>query len=315
MVAGSTSPRLDLYRTITQTVIDQIEAGAGAYRMPWHHDGSPMSRPRNAVVCNLYRGINVLALWIAARVAGYPTGLWATYRQWQLKGAQVRSGEQGTLVVFWKKLDQAGEPLVEDDDDRTAAPRRFVARGFWVFNAAQVDGFSPVVLPVLPESERIARAEEFWSRLGIDTRYGGDEAYYAPAEDRVQMPPFECFRDAGSFYATLLHEGAHATGAPHRLGRDLSGRFGSEAYAMEEMIADWASCMGCMTLDLTPEPRRDHAQYIASWLKALRGDSRAVFTAASKAQQIVDWMWGRQVAEAATPDASNAGKPSASAQV
>ena len=129
------------------------------------------------------------------------------------------------------------------------------------------------------------------------------------------MPPFERFRDAGSFYATLLHEGAHASGAPHRLGRDLSGRFGSEAYAMEEMIADWASCMGCMTLDLTPEPRRDHAQYIASWLKALRGDPRAVFTAASKAQQIVDWMWGRQVAEPATSAASNAGKPSASAQV
>jgi len=310
MVAGSTSPRLDLYRTITQTVIAQIEAGAGAYRMPWHYDGSPMSRPRNAVVCNLYRGINVLALWIAARVAGYPTGLWATYRQWQLKGAQVRKGEQGTLIVFWKKLDQAGQPFVEDDDDRTEAPRRFVARGFWVFNAAQVDGFSPIILPELPESDRIVRAEEFWQRLGITTRYGGDEAYYAPTEDRIQMPPFERFRDAGSFYATLLHEGAHATGAPHRLDRDLSGRFGSEAYAMEEMIADWASCMGCMTLDLTPEPRRDHAQYIASWLKALRGDPRAVFTAASKAQQIVDWMWGRQTVNAPALSRTNGAETS-----
>ena len=92
---------------------------------------------------------------------------------------------------------------------------------------------------------------------------------------------------------------------PRFFPNGLSGRFGSEAYAMEEMIADWASCMGCMTLDLTPEPRRDHAQYIASWLKALRGDTRAVFTAASKAQQIVDWMWGRQTVNAPALSGTN----------
>jgi len=110
----------------------------------------------------------------------------------------------------------------------------------------------------------------------------------------VQLPPFERFRDGSAFYSTLLHEGAHATAAPHRLNRDLTGRFGSEAYAFEELIAEWASAMACMTLELTPEPRIDHAQYIASWLKVLKGDSRAIVTAASYAQKVADWMWDRQ---------------------
>lgn len=116
------------------------------------------------------------------------------------------------------------------------------------------------------------------------------------------MPGFGKFRDAVAFYGTLLHEGAHATAAPHRLDRDLSGRFGSQAYAMEEMIADWAACLACMTLELSSEPRRDHARYIATWLKVLKDDKRALFTAATKAQQIVDWMWAQQPGEAPARD-------------
>lgn len=289
---GVSSGRLDIYRKVTETIISQIEAGAGTYEMPWHHDGAPQSRPRNAVTCTFYRGMNVLALWVAARSLNYPTGLWATYRQWQLVRAQVREGERGTLVVFWKLLDRPAQPYVEDEDHDTS--RRMVARGFWAFNAAQVDNYQPIEVPHLPETDRIARADGFYERLAIRTRFGGDSAYYNPADDLVQMPSFERFKGAASYCATLLHEGAHATAAPHRLDRNLSARFGSAAYAMEELIADWASAMACMTLELTSEPRKDHAQYIASWLKVLRDDTRAAFTAASQAQKIVDWMWQQQ---------------------
>lgn len=294
---GASSPRIDVYQKVTQTIIVQIEAGAGAYRMPWHRDGSARARPRNAVTCTYYRGINVVALWAAAMVSDYPTGLWATYRQWQLIGAQVNEGERGTLIVFWKQLDHPAIPYVEDEEND--APRRVVARGFWVFNVAQVSGYQITEYAPLPEAERITRAEQFYAKLGIDTRFGGDEAYYDPVADHVQMPPLGRFDDASSFYATLLHEGAHATGAPHRLNRDFSGRFGSEAYAMEEMIADVASAMICMTLEITVEPRSDHAQYVASWLKVLKGDTRAVFLAANRAQKIVDWMYEKQSGEPA----------------
>lgn len=315
MPEGSTSSRVDIYRQVTETIIAHIEAGAAAYQMPWHHNGSPLSRPRNAIVPAFYRGVNVLALWVAAKANGYPSGLWATYRQWKLAGGQVRKGERGHLVVFWKRLDHPAKLYTEDEGEDEPQPKqRIVARGFWVFNIAQVEDYHPFSVPQLPESERITRAEQFYARLGIDTRYGGDEAFYLPVGDYVQMPPFNRFRDASAFYSTLLHESAHATGAAHRLNRDLSGRFGSEAYAMEEMIAEWASSMACMTLELTPEPRRDHAQYIASWLKVLKGDSRAVFTAASKAQNVVDWMWEKQPGEvAALPAPMQEELPAASA--
>jgi len=252
-------------------------------------------RPRNAVTQTFYRGVNVLALWTGAQAAGYPSGLWATYRQWTLARAQVRKGERGHLIIFWKLLDRPGQPYTEDDEEVCPKPKhRIVGRGFWVFNLAQVEGYKPFSVPELPETERIARAEQFYARLGIETRFGGGEAFYEPSQDYVQMPPFERFRDAAGFYSTLLHEGAHATSAPHRLNRDVSGRFGSDSYAFEELIAEWASAMACMTLDLSPEPRTDHASYISSWLKVLRSDARAMFTAASQAQKIVDWMWERR---------------------
>jgi len=298
MSPGSSSPRVDVYRKVTETIIAQIEAGAGTYKMPWHHNGSAVGRPRNAIVQTFYRGVNVLALWAAARAAGYPSGLWATYRQWKLGGAQVRKGEQGHLVVFWKQLDHPVHPYTEDGTEHEVKQnRRVVARGFWVFNIAQVEGYVPFAVPELSETDRNAQAEKFYSRLGIRTRFEGEEALYMPEGDYVRLPPFERFRDSAAFYGTLLHEGAHATGAPHRLNRDLAGRFGSEAYAFEELIAEWASAMACMSLELAPEPRIDHAQYISSWLKVLKGDARALFTAASHAQQAVDWMWNRQERE------------------
>jgi antirestriction protein ArdC len=111
------------------------------------------------------------------------------------------------------------------------------------------------------------------------------------------MPEFACFRDAVAYYAVLLHECGHASGARHRLDRDLSGRFGSAAYAMEECTVELLSAMICADLNLSVEPRPDHARYIASWLKVLRSDSRAIFTAASKAQEITDWMHAQQVGD------------------
>lgn len=299
MPNASGASRADLYRDISDRIVAQIEAGAGTFRMPWHHDGSPLSRPKNALSGESYRGINVFVLWAAARDAGYPTGLWATYKQWHAFGAHVHKGERGTLAVFWKPT-RATEETGPAEDKQSHKPR-FLARRFWLFNVAQVDGYVAPEPWLLPESERIADAERFIQHFGIETKSGGDRACYVPSGDYIQMPSFQRFRDAIAFYAVHLHECAHASGAKHRLNRVLDTRFGSDAYAMEEMIADWASCLACMTLEIGAEPRPDHAQYIASWLKVLKDDKRAVFSAASKAQEIVDWMWARQPLAPAQP--------------
>ncbi|WP_026622212.1 antirestriction protein ArdC (plasmid) [Ensifer sp. WSM1721] len=285
----------DIYERVTSQIIAAIEAGAGDHRMPWHHDGSAITTPVNVASSKAYRGVNILSLWAAAHAAGYPAGIWGTYRQWQSLGAQVRKGERGHLVVFWKTTDRHGEADSQHgDEDRDEIARRLFARGYTVFNCAQVDGYTPPPMPALPEDERIERAERFCAALGIDIHHGGSQAYYRPSTDHVQMPEFACFRDVVAYYAVLLHECGHASGAKHRLDRDLSGRFGSAAYAMEECTVELLSAMICADLNLSVEPRPDHARYIASWLEVLRSDARAIFTAASKAQQIADWMHAQQ---------------------
>ena len=290
---GIPSTRANLYEEITAKIVAAIEAGAGEWRMPWHHDGTSTARPINVGSRKPYRGVNVVALWVAAQAAGYPTGLWGTYRHWQAVGAQVRRGERATTVVFWKSS------RVEPAEDANSADAereqpRFFARGYSVFNQAQVDGYVAPETPVLTESERVAHAEAFYANLCIPTAYGGAEACYVPSKDTVFMPLFAAFHDAAAHYSTLYHEGIHATAAKHRCDRQLSARFGSEAYAMEEIIADLGSCAILADLGIAVHPRPDHAAYISSWLKVLKNDTSAIFTAASKAQQAVDWMHAQQ---------------------
>ncbi|RWI99842.1 zincin-like metallopeptidase domain-containing protein [Mesorhizobium sp.] len=287
------SDRVDIYARITNQIIAAIEAGAGEFVMPWHHEGTATARPTNVASGKAYRGVNTLSLWAAAQRAGYPEGLWGTYRQWQALGAQVRKGEKATTVVFWGQI---GDNTDEEGDETGDAGerRRLFARGYSVFNCAQVDGYEPEPAVARSEEERIAHADAFYANLGINTVYGGNEAYYLPSADRVHVPVFSSFRDVASHYSVLFHEGLHATAAKHRLDRDLSGRFGSAAYAMEEIIADSGAAMILADLSISSRPRPDHAAYISSWLKVLRNDTSAIFTASSKAQAAVDWMHAQQ---------------------
>ncbi|KQU81783.1 hypothetical protein ASD12_32390 [Mesorhizobium sp. Root102] len=287
------SDRADIYARITNQIIAAIEAGAGEFVMPWHHEGTATARPINVASGKAYRGVNTLALWAAAQSYGFPDGLWGTYRQWQALGAQVRKGEKATTVVFWGQIgDNADEESDETGD--AGERRRLFARGYSVFNCAQVDGYEREPTVARSEEERIAHADAFYANLGINTVYGGNEAYYLPSADRVHVPVFSSFRDVASHYSVLFHEGLHASGAKHRLDRDLSGRFGSEAYAMEEIIADSGAAMILADLSISSRPRPDHAAYISSWIKILRNDTSAIFAASSKAQAAVDWMHARQ---------------------
>ncbi len=283
------SARADVYTRITAAIVAAIEAGASACRMPWHHDGAAVARPTNVASGRQYRGINTLALWAAAQATGYPDGLWGTFRQWREVGAQVRRGERATTVVLWKEL-RPGDAEDGGDEGR----RRMFARAFAVFNLAQVEGYAPPTRAELPQSARLTHAETFIGHLGIRTVWGGSEACYRPSTDTVQLPAFERFRDTASAYAVWLHECGHATGAKHRLDRDLSGRFGSAAYAAEECAVELMSGFVLADLGIAHHPRPDHAGYIASWLGLLRDDPRAIFTAAGKAQQAADWMHARQ---------------------
>jgi antirestriction protein ArdC len=293
-IAMTHQNRTSVYERITAEVIAAIEKGAGEYRAPWHHDGSAVFRPANVVSGKPYRGVNVLALWAASETRGYATGQWGTFRQWTERGAQVSKGERASLVVFWKASGaDRSEDGAADEGEREEGKRRFFARGYSVFNVGQVDGYEPEAQPALSDTERHAHADGFIASLGVAIEHGGDSAYYRPSTDTVHLPCFSQFRDAASYYGVALHELGHASGARHRLGRDLTGRFGTRSYAAEETCVDLAAGFVLADLGIAHHPRPDHAAYLSSWM-ALKEDSRAIFTAASKAQAIADWMHSQQ---------------------
>ena len=289
---SNSATRADVYSRVTTEIIAAIEQGTGEWRAPWFHNGASIARPTNIASGKRYRGINTLALWAAGFAAGYSDGLWGTYKQWQDAGAQVREGERSTTVVLWREI--PASRLNDGDEGSDDGHRRMFARAFSVFNVAQVDDYERESSPVLPESERLAHAEAFIANLGVKTVFGGSEAYYLPSLDTVFMPPFASFRDPASFYGVWLHENGHASGAKHRIDRDLSGRFGSAAYAAEECCVEILSGLVLADLGIAHHPRPDHAAYVASWLKVLKNDPKAIFAAASKAQQAADWMHAKQ---------------------
>lgn len=279
----------ELYERVTKHIVTAIEAGAGDFKMPWHKWGQGTGAPINAITGRPYRGLNVLLLWAASELGGYSSGRWATYRQWSAAGAQVRKGEKATTILFWKSASaQGGDD--GDDDQRSNGPT-FLARTFHVFNSSQVDDApEPDAKSGLSAEERVAAAEVFFRRCGSAIEYGGDQAFYMPSKDKICVPCFEQFRDSVGFYSVLGHEHIHWTGAEHRLNRDLTGRFGSDSYALEELIAELGSAFICAHLGLAVEPRPDHARYISSWLRVLKGDARAILTVSSKAQAAADYL-------------------------
>jgi antirestriction protein ArdC len=290
---NTATEKLDVYAKVTSQIVNAIEQGVGNWRIPWHTSGRFASSPINATSRKAYRGINTVCLWAAAEAKGYDSGEWSTYQQWQERGAQVRKGEKATTVVFWKFANGTAENQDGEGDQLATGSRLLFTRGYAVFNAAQVDGYTPKAEPVVTMPERIERAETWFQSIGADVRNGGNRAYYTTADDHIQMPPFAAFVENVSYYSTVAHEHTHWTARAERCDRQLGKRFGDSAYAAEELIAELGAAFVCAHLGLSTEPREDHAQYIQSWLKVLRADKRAIFTAASKAQQAADYLLKR----------------------
>nr|WP_313665890.1 zincin-like metallopeptidase domain-containing protein [Brucella intermedia] len=285
--------KASIYETITSQIITAIEEGAAEYRMPWHRISQDVACPVNAASARDYRGLNVITLWMLAEAKRYQSGTWATYQQWQEKGAQVRKGEKAASVFFWKNLTQDDEGQAEEE----GSCARFVARAYSVFNADQVDGYTPAETPKLSEAERIKQAERFFAAIPATVVHDRPSACYLPKADIIEMVDFSRLTSGKAYYSVLAHEVTHWTGAKTRLDRDLSGRFGTDSYAIEELVAELGAAFIAAKLGLPGDPRKDHAPYIATWLEVLKNDSRAIFTAASKAQAAADYLAAFQAAD------------------
>jgi len=277
----------DVYARVTSQIVTAIEQGVSNWRMPWHTSGKFAFSPVNVTSRKPYRGINTVCLWAAAQAKGYERGEWGTYQQWQERKSQVRKGEKATLVVFWKFANDAADA---QDDEQASRSRLLFTRGYSVFNAAQVDGYTAKTDADTPIEQRIETAEQFFRSINARVVHQGNRAFYSPDTDSITLPPFAAFFTPTDYYSTRAHETGHWTAKADRCNRELGKRFGDSAYSVEELVAELTAAFTMAHLGLSSEPRPDHAQYIASWLRVLKADKRAIFTAASKAQQAADFM-------------------------
>jgi len=284
------STKRDTYQIITDTILETLE-NCGPCERPWV--GPSLTMPINAVSGREYRGTNVVMLWVAAREAGYLESAWATFKQWSEKGATVRKGEKGTPVIWFQMLERKDADDAGVDEGSSRIP---CARLSWVFNVGQVDGYQtgPVRTPEDNQVSPIAQADALIAASRAKITHQGAQAFYRPSTDEIVMPPRHLFTGTSTssateaYYGVALHELTHWT-AP-RLQREFGKRFGDAAYAAEELVAELGAAFLCAKLGIEAEPRADHAKYLASWIKILKGDSRAFITAASKASQASDYL-------------------------
>jgi antirestriction protein ArdC len=289
--------KLDVYSRVTNKIVADLERGNLTWLQPWQagHQAGPVSRPLRAGG-KAYRGVNVLMLWAAAMEKGYSCPLWLTYKQSAELGGQVRKGEKGSLVVYASTFTKSGT----DESGADVEQEIPFMKGYTVFNAEQVDNlpghFYATVPPLNTTINRLDPVESFFASTRATIQHGGNRAFFSYDRDLVQMPELQTFRDGESYYATLAHEMTHWTRHETRLNRDLGRkRFADADYAMEELVAEIGAAFLCADLGITPETRDDHAAYIASWLKVLKDDKRAIFTAASHAQKAADYLHSLQV--------------------
>ena len=267
--ARSDSHRASLYDEITNKIIAELEAGRVPWVQPWATAATkaPLGLPKNATTGRPYSGINVVILWGAVSECGFPAQSWLTFRQALNLGGNVLRGEHGTTVVYADRFipeDEKKRAMEADEEPQAVA---FLKR-FTVFNVAQCEGLPEQIAVAGPPPEPgliEPTVEALIKATGIDVHIGGRRAFYVPSEDYVQVPPPQAYFEPINWHRTTLHELGHASGHPSRLNRDLSGSFGSKAYAFEELVAEMNAAFCCASLGIVPTVR--HADYIGSWLE------------------------------------------------
>ena len=282
------TPHRDAMQEFANRIVAELEKGVKPWVRPWDPEkaGGPQA-PFNPVTGKRYHGVNVLILGMDMRAFQNGDPRWMTYQQAQEKKWQVRKGEKSTTIFFAKSYE------VEDEDAEDGKKAVRVLRHYAVFHASQIDGIPDYKAPSVEEAPwtRPEAADIILRNSGAVVRIGGDRAFYSPTTDHIQLPPEHAFRGPPEFAATALHELGHWTGHVSRLNRDMQHRFGSAAYAMEELRAELASAFVATELGI-PTDIPQHASYIDHWIKPLKDDKREIFRAAADAQRIVDMVLG-----------------------
>jgi antirestriction protein ArdC len=286
----------DIADKITRSIIAELEAGTLPWVKPWGAGNVPALPKRHCGTS--YRGVNILILWGAAQAAGHRSNTWMTFKQAQAYGGCVKKGEKGTQILF---ASRATKEAVSDAGEVSVKSFSFL-KAYTVFNVEQIADlpakFNPAPVLTVVEGgkawDRFATQAAWFGNVPARLEHGGDKAFFSPFTDFVQMPPRESFKSEQAYFGTLAHEFTHWTGHKDRLDRKFGARFADPAYAMEELVAELGAAFAMAEIGLEPQIRADHAPYIASWLKALKADSKAIITAAAKASDALAHLCGYQ---------------------
>lgn len=283
MATKTSSPKPDhahdTIKKVTDSLIAALESGTvGEWIKPWK-----CGLPHNVEGRN-YSGMNILVAYFYAQTMGFSSNTWGTYKQWEAKGCQVKKGSKAVYLLRLSKIRITKTDSVTGEETVAYIPKFFA---FPVFNADQVDGWKGEVTAPPTTREDL---EKFIEGVGASITWGGNIAAYSPREDKIVMPSRAAFHDQGGMYSTAFHELIHWTGAPKRLGRDLTGRFGSEHYAAEELVAELGAAMLCASFGVNSNLREDHAAYLGHWLKVLKETPSALTTVATKASEAMNFL-------------------------
>ncbi|WP_296258045.1 MULTISPECIES: ArdC family protein [unclassified Pseudomonas] len=297
----------DIYLDVTNKIVSALNQGVIPWIKPWTtanaHADSPF--PLNAITHRPYAGINIPLLWAEARLRGFKQDRWLTFNQARQAGGHIRKGEQSALAVLYKPMSKEAQDadgqVIRDEQGNIKMVQFALLRTHCLFNIEQTEGLTtetptcdesdgpPAFVDHLP-AEQLLMA----SRARIEHRYG-DDAFYQPIRDLIQLPTKAQFEDAGSYYATALHELTHWSGHTSRLNRDGITRghlFGSATYAFEELVAEMGAAFLCAMTGIQGELR--HEEYLASWLKILKEDKRAIFRASGLAREASEYLMALQ---------------------
>lgn len=306
-------------------LVDQVLANLEKGNLFWTQGWVAAGAPESAVTGKKYRGINNLYLSLVAMAENYGDNRWATFRQMEEKGWTFKKDEEGhTLgkgksvsVEYYEMRDKETkrrfdrsvlDGMTFDEQREYMDKNVYWLRKFYrVFNCSLMDGVPAKEMPMIDVNDRIEKAEailDYWNANESKIVYGGSQAFYRPSTDEVHLPEREKFKSTQSFYDTAFHEIGHSTGHESRLNRDLSGGFGSQSYAMEELRAEIASIF--MAQDLGIEPSEDRLQnnaaYIQSWKDEIKENPNALFTAIADADKIARYVSSKEQAYRQTKD-------------
>jgi antirestriction protein ArdC len=287
----------DLHQEATDRILRELEKGAVPWVKPWASLGGNAGAPVNAATERPYSGSNVIFLWIAQDKNPTWGNRFLTFKQALDLGGNVKKGEHGTKVYFWKPYLAKDRSKDAEADDKVKA---LVMREYTVFNTAQCENLPERVtsgraLRVRNPNTRDELADEYIKATGAKVIEGVGEAFYAPSKDILCLPKFEAFKDADNFYNVAFHELTHWTGAKHRLDRDLKTKADHKAYAAEELVAELGAAFQSAEFGFDGDVR--NAGYIQTWIAALKDDKKIFFTCARAAQKAVDFLRDKALEE------------------